>query len=306
MSRWTRRPGRGGKLPALSAQEQSDWDAGTFTDAKDASEEATAEEWEDAWSRPHTYLDGTFAEANAASVSQWNPITNTYERTDMGKNKKAIEDKHTALATNQSKQWTPHSPATYTVGKSGVVETLSKADKCTHEGITPVLTIPHTGTQLFAASSGFAREACYLADMAIDVGAHIADSSSTAPFVSVRGVCSEATKTAIQSLNSHTVSLPPIVRLDWPDMGIPPAGLAFWRALVNLLPPHGRVVVACIGSHGRTGTLLASLLIVTQGMTAREAIDYVRKHHCKKAVESLAQEKYLQSLSDAMQADAKR
>ena len=291
------RKGRGGKLPALSEQELEAWRDGTFDDADD-----------DSFLTRRGYLDESFAEANEASVSmQWSNETLRYEPMGNKKDKKASAEQHVALAANQSKQTLMGGMAYYPPrGTSTVVDTLSKADKCSHEGITAVLTIPSTGTQVFAASSGFAREASYLCDMAIDVGAHITDSNSTNPFVQVRGVCSEQEKQTILALNAQTISLPPIVKLDWPDMGIPPAGLAFWRALINILPPQGKVVVACMGSHGRTGTTLAALLIVSQGMIAREAIDYVRRQHCKKAIESLAQEKYLQSLSDAMVRDKGR
>ena len=43
--------------------------------------------------------------------------------------------------------------------------------------------------------------------------------------------------------------------------------------------------IGCHGSHGRTGTLLAGILVY-QGMTAEDAINKVHKDHCDKAIET--------------------
>jgi hypothetical protein len=52
-----------------------------------------------------------------------------------------------------------------------------------------------------------------------------------------------------------------------------------------------KVHVGCIGGHGRTGMVLAALV---KEMTGEEdAITWVRKHYCKKAVESTEQVKFL-------------
>ena len=47
----------------------------------------------------------------------------------------------------------------------------------------------------------------------------------------------------------------------------------------------------CIGGHGRTGVFLSAL--VAQFMGRTDAIQYVRKHYCDKAVESRAQVDFL-------------
>lgn len=52
-----------------------------------------------------------------------------------------------------------------------------------------------------------------------------------------------------------------------------------------------KVHVGCIGGHGRTGMLLAAL--VAYRKVDDDPIAYVRKHYCKKAVESQAQVDYL-------------
>ncbi|MEE8566792.1 MAG: hypothetical protein V3S76_03525 [Candidatus Bipolaricaulota bacterium] len=48
-----------------------------------------------------------------------------------------------------------------------------------------------------------------------------------------------------------------------------------------------KVHVGCIGGHGRTGIVLAAL--VKQMTGQKRAIHYVRKHYCKKAVETKEQ-----------------
>lgn len=52
-----------------------------------------------------------------------------------------------------------------------------------------------------------------------------------------------------------------------------------------------RIHVGCIGGHGRTGTFLAAL--VAHMKINDDPIKWVRKHHCKKAVESASQVKFL-------------
>ncbi len=51
-----------------------------------------------------------------------------------------------------------------------------------------------------------------------------------------------------------------------------------------------KVHIGCIGGHGRTGTVLAALVAEYGEL---DAINYVRKHYCKKAVESSVQINFL-------------
>ena len=59
------------------------------------------------------------------------------------------------------------------------------------------------------------------------------------------------------------------------------------------------VHVGCIGGHGRTGLVLAAVVQSLNvpandpGLSANDCIGWVRKHYCKKAVESVAQENFL-------------
>lgn len=49
------------------------------------------------------------------------------------------------------------------------------------------------------------------------------------------------------------------------------------------------VEIACLGGHGRTGTLLAALLANIEGRGATEAILAVRQRYCEHAIETPAQ-----------------
>lgn len=90
----------------------------------------------------------------------------------------------------------------------------------------------------------------------------------------------------------------PIVSCSWPDGVAPwPLTVAFWRRLAALLPKDGRTVFCCAGGHGRTGTSLAAVLIALGNYTADDAIATIRRVHCCHAIETAAQERYLESLA---------
>jgi hypothetical protein len=61
--------------------------------------------------------------------------------------------------------------------------------------------------------------------------------------------------------------------------------------LCNQLHDGKTVHVGCIGGHGRTGTVLSA--IVAEVSDTKDAIQWVRTHYCKKAVESKEQVKFL-------------
>lgn len=78
------------------------------------------------------------------------------------------------------------------------------------------------------------------------------------------------------------------------DMGAPRDPVSFkllidWLA-VQLIA-RKKVHLGCIGGHGRTGTVLAALVAMMTGEL--DAIAYVRKHYCDRAVESEEQIKFL-------------
>ena len=89
-----------------------------------------------------------------------------------------------------------------------------------------------------------------------------------------------------------------IVDIDWQDMQAPPLPTSFWADFMYevIRGEYKNVIVCCVGSHGRTGTALAALLINAGAETAASAIKTVRDLHCGIAGESAAQETYLKML----------
>lgn len=73
--------------------------------------------------------------------------------------------------------------------------------------------------------------------------------------------------------------------------GVPDGWERFLRTVViPLLADGKRVLAYCMGSHGRTGTFLASLIALLESeRETPDPIAAVRQRHCCRAVESLAQ-----------------
>jgi len=84
----------------------------------------------------------------------------------------------------------------------------------------------------------------------------------------------------------------------WMDRGVIP--LESYRGLVGYVVSRLRegeqVSVGCIGGHGRTGTLLAGVLAVVEGLTGEQAVKEVRKRYCERAVETKGQENLVKQL----------
>ena len=84
----------------------------------------------------------------------------------------------------------------------------------------------------------------------------------------------------------------PHAHVDWPDFGLPSSEESFRAALEDVLERArgGEVVeIGCLGGHGRTGTALACLAVLT-GTPASEAVAWIRANYWPKAVEMHAQE----------------
>lgn len=84
------------------------------------------------------------------------------------------------------------------------------------------------------------------------------------------------------------------IQIDWPDFGISSLPREFWEDLTKYLKEHkSRLLIFCMGGHGRTGTAVASLLVTALGYTAENAIAWVRKNYCFEAIETKSQEQYI-------------
>jgi len=83
----------------------------------------------------------------------------------------------------------------------------------------------------------------------------------------------------------------PFVAADWPDMGVLPANeqSALLDFTIKNIKAGKRVEIACMGGHGRTGTLLAMLRVLLGKMEPKEAIESLRADYCNKVVEGSKQ-----------------
>jgi len=88
-----------------------------------------------------------------------------------------------------------------------------------------------------------------------------------------------------------------ILAASLPDYGgVPEEWEDFLRKqIIPLLQKGKKILAYCVGSHGRTGTFLASLISILEKDIA-DPIAEARKRHCHKAVESLAQAKAIFAL----------
>lgn len=88
--------------------------------------------------------------------------------------------------------------------------------------------------------------------------------------------------------------------VDWPDFGIPGDAVSFLVALRKALTRAraGQLVeIGCSGGHGRTGTALACLAVLS-GLSSAEAVGWVRRAYCGEAVETTEQEVFVAGLAD--------
>jgi len=88
--------------------------------------------------------------------------------------------------------------------------------------------------------------------------------------------------------------------LPWRDYGVPDAA-ALRAALEDVLDRARRgerVEVGCLGGHGRTGTALACLAVLT-GTPPGEAVAWVRAAYCEKAVETDEQRAFVTAFGRA-------
>ncbi len=90
------------------------------------------------------------------------------------------------------------------------------------------------------------------------------------------------------------------VMLEWPDFGVPAdretADLEI-RAAFARARAGERVEVACVGGHGRTGTVLAAMAILA-GVPGGEAVRWVRETYCQRAVQEPSQQYWIERFAE--------
>jgi hypothetical protein len=89
--------------------------------------------------------------------------------------------------------------------------------------------------------------------------------------------------------------------VEWPDFGVPANTEGAVEALKTVLErarSGQNIEVGCLGGHGRTGTALACLAVLT-GHPPRDAVAWARSNYCRKAVETPEQEAFIVALCNS-------
>jgi hypothetical protein len=92
--------------------------------------------------------------------------------------------------------------------------------------------------------------------------------------------------------------------VEWGDMrSVPLSTLALiLKYIQEAIEGEEDIEIACMGGHGRTGTLAAAVCMMYD-MGVKEAINHVREEYCKEAIESCEQVDMLFDLYKAMYPD---
>jgi hypothetical protein len=92
-----------------------------------------------------------------------------------------------------------------------------------------------------------------------------------------------------------TARKPRLIHYPCIDQGAPGDIKSFYAMMEWILEQASKglhVDIGCMGGHGRTGLVLASLLVI-QGMDPWDAIKKIRTDYCQEAVESYTQEQFV-------------
>lgn len=103
---------------------------------------------------------------------------------------------------------------------------------------------------------------------------------------------------AAQILDPYIATETPSLSIDWPDYGVPHFGRKWWHKLAeSIRRVEGKVIVTCLGGHGRTGTCIA-ILAKLLGLVPDGAcpVEWLRALYCKSVVESWSQIEYIEKI----------
>lgn len=92
----------------------------------------------------------------------------------------------------------------------------------------------------------------------------------------------------------------PAEHLDWPDFGVPHEHAAADAQILSAWDQARagkQVEVACVGGHGRTGTVLACMAVLA-GVPSAEAVAWVRARYCARAVQEPSQAYWMERFAE--------
>lgn len=174
--------------------------------------------------------------------------------------------------------------------------TSSFADYCTHKpGHIPVAEfVSEDGVmrRFWVASMGGAKATKDQFDFVVDCG-DIFNSWQ------INSNMLEGDKELCAALNPYlnVPSTSRVLKVDWDDRAAPKVKPQFWTELNKLL--HGDTMTCCVGGHGRSGTSFVCLLLNNAAdYDALDAVIHLRAVHCPRAIESVAQHEYINSVAE--------
>jgi hypothetical protein len=88
----------------------------------------------------------------------------------------------------------------------------------------------------------------------------------------------------------------PAAHVDWPDFGVPRNIVEADAQIIDAFEQArggSNVEVACVGGHGRTGTVLACMAALA-GVPAADAVAWVRRQYCPRAVQEPSQQYWME------------
>ena len=238
-------------------------------------------------------------EANAASLQQitkekgdmttnyqkkWSDMTEAEQKAEIEERRAAKQAKKAEGKDDDKK---PAQQQTHQSSKGAGTQYVS----CVHEGYKVAFTMFNETIKVAGAKGPSMREAPEDTKLIIDCAQQV--KLNTIPWVK----STTSDHPSLKSLQITPPEPPPILQLDWPDRGEPRCDIEWWTDLLNVIKSDfsgGRIIIACMGSHGRTGTAMAALVLaLAPKMSVEDAIKFIRKTHCYKAVESWTQVNYL-------------
>ena len=102
----------------------------------------------------------------------------------------------------------------------------------------------------------------------------------------------------VLALRNYTTLVPNtrVLKVSWKDREAPEVIPEFWVELNKIL--YGDVMTCCQGGHGRSGTAFVCLLMVNApDYSAKDAITHLRAVHCPRAIESVVQHDYINTVA---------
>jgi protein-tyrosine phosphatase len=106
---------------------------------------------------------------------------------------------------------------------------------------------------------------------------------------------------ALSRLHYYTTNrllAPVAISIPWPDFDVPALEPRFWEDMVLTIQGlrDQKVFVHCAHGHGRTGTFLSIIAAKAKVCNPVRCIKWIRTHHCKRAVESVEQIRYIEQV----------